>query len=79
MKVLRDFLRFLYWDFKSPFEVKSKSYEFSKVDLESVTTLIVLRSLFGLENEVVWHIQRNWRSGEIDYPRSVFIGPNRCV
>ena len=42
MKVLRDFLRLSYWGFRSPFEVKGESYEFSKVDLESVITLIVL-------------------------------------
>jgi len=50
MNGLRDLLSFLYWGFMSPFEVKGESYEFSKVDLESVAALIVLRSIFGLEN-----------------------------
>ena len=34
----------------SSIEDQGESYEFSKVDLESVATLILLRSLFGLEN-----------------------------
>jgi len=50
MKVLRDFLRFLYWGFRSPLEAKGESYEFSKEDLESVITLIVLGSLFSSKN-----------------------------
>lgn len=50
MKLFRDFLSFSYWGFRSPFEVKGKSYKFSEVDLESVITLIVLRSLFDLKN-----------------------------
>ena len=36
--------------FIAQLEVGGESYEFSKVDLESVTILIALRSLFGLEN-----------------------------
>ena len=45
-----DFLIFSYWGFIAQFEVGVESYEFSKVDFDSVTTLIALRSLFGLEN-----------------------------
>jgi len=36
----------------SPFEIGGESYEFSKVELESATTLIILRILFGLESQV---------------------------
>ena len=48
--MLRDFFIFSYWGFIAQLEVKGESYEFSKVDLVLVITLIVLRSFFGLEN-----------------------------
>jgi len=50
MKVFWEFLIFLYGGFVAQLEVRGESYEFSKVDLESVTILIALRSLFGLKN-----------------------------
>ena len=49
-EMLWDFLIFSYWGFIAQLEVKGERYEFSKGDLESVTILIALRSLFGLEN-----------------------------
>ena len=59
MNVLRDFLSHSYWGFRSPFEVKGEGYEFSKVGLESVTTLIVLKAylvwktkLYGMCKEI---------------------------
>ena len=50
MNLLREFLIFSCWAILAQSEVGGESYEFSKVDLESVTILIVLRSLFGLQN-----------------------------
>ena len=50
MKVLQDFLMFSYQGSIVQLEDGGESYEFSKVDLESVTILIALRSLFGFEN-----------------------------
>jgi len=50
MKMLGDFLIFSYRALIAQLEAGSESYEFSKVDLASVTTLSVLKSLFGLEN-----------------------------
>ena len=46
--MLKDFLIFSYWGFISQLNVGGEGDEFSKVDLESI--LILLRSLFGLEN-----------------------------
>ena len=45
-----DLFIFSYWGFIAQLEVRGESYRFSKMDLESVTILIALRSLFGLEN-----------------------------
>ena len=50
MKVLRNILNLPHWGFMSPFEVRGESYEFSKVEPDSVTPLIVLGILFGLES-----------------------------
>jgi len=49
-KMLWDFLIFSYWGFTTQLEVRDESYELSNVDLEAVTILITLRSLFGLKN-----------------------------
>ena len=44
--------------------------------LMSLTTLIVLRSLVGLENRVQCVCEWNLRSGESNDKRIVFVGPS---
>jgi len=43
-------LDFSYLGFIDQLVIEGESYEFSNVDLESITILIALRNLFGLEN-----------------------------